>query len=377
VKHALPAGEWGTPLAHDRIARLRRDKEAAELKRLFYVAVTRARDHLVLSGEGKGEWRRWMDAFREGEAAHLLRVSPAGELLAAAAAASSPPSEAPEAALPDPELLSRAVQRSLDFMPPRPSAMTFSPTALEDYRHCPRKYFFKAVMGLDEGLFADLLGTNAGRKVPAPRHDMTAIDKGNLAHRLLEDLDFAAPPDARRSQCRELAPLVAPGPDGRGTAEVIDRVLAFAASPTGRELAAKRLLREHPFILKFRGKADYYLRGAMDLVAVDGETATVYDYKYLAAEGADLDGYRFQLRTYMLALAKVWPEKRIEGRLVFLKGGGEEAVACDAAPFTGELLQIMDAIRERSAEEEFLLRAGCDGRHCPFRERCRAGTTQS
>jgi ATP-dependent helicase/nuclease subunit A len=248
--------------------------------------------------------------------------------------------------------------------------MTFSPTALEDYRYCPRKYFFKAVMGLDEGLFADLLGTHAGEKKATPRQGMSPVDKGNLAHRLLETLDFTADPDVLRSECLRLAPLAAADPGGVATAEVIDNVLAFAASPTGRELAGKKLLREHPFILRFRGKADYYLRGAMDLVAADAATATVYDYKYLAKGGADLDGYRFQLRTYMLALARVWPEKRIGGRLVFIKGGGEEAVTCNAASFAEELLQIMDAIRERSAEEEFLLRAGCDGRHCPFQERC-------
>ena len=108
----------------------------------------------------------------------------------------------------------------------------------------------------------------------------------------------------------------------------------------------------------------------MDLVVPEADSATVYDYKYLHKEDADLEGYRFQLRTYMLALSRAWPGLRIGGRLLFLRGGDEETVECDAPAFEARLLRIMDAIRNRSVEEEFGLRDGCDGTHCPFRQRC-------
>jgi hypothetical protein len=108
----------------------------------------------------------------------------------------------------------------------------------------------------------------------------------------------------------------------------------------------------------------------MDLVVPEADRVTVYDYKYLKKEGGDLEGYRFQLRTYMLALARAWPGRQIGGKLLFLRGGDEEAVECDVPAFEAELVRIMDAIRKRSNEEDFGQREGCDGRHCPFRQRC-------
>ena len=109
----------------------------------------------------------------------------------------------------------------------------------------------------------------------------------------------------------------------------------------------------------------------MDLVAVADEVVTVYDYKYLQQEQADLEGYRFQLSTYMLALSKGYPGRRIEGKLLFLKGGGSATIACELAALEALLLATMEAIKDREAEADFGLLQGCDGSHCPFRNRCR------
>lgn len=371
VKLAFPGSPSQATLAFQAITALRSRKETAELKRLFYVAATRARDYLLLSGEparNGGQWREWLDTFRSGPDAHLLKVMEAadGQLPA-------PPELLPAAKSDagwDPVVIAAACARSLRYEPPPPAEMVFSPTALEDYRHCPRKYFYKAIMGLDEGLFADLLGP-PGRRGKTDRQGMTALDKGNLAHALLEQLDFAADVGGQRAACMQRAARIAADPAHPGVAEVIDSVLALAATPLGRGLAGKRLLREHPFTLVCRGAATYYIRGAMDLVAVEDERVTVYDYKYLNREGADLEGYRFQIRAYLLALSRAFPGRVLAGELLFLRGGGAERVTCDPRDFEEELLAIMDAIRARSCEEEFLLRPGCDGSHCPFRQRCR------
>jgi len=72
----------------------------------------------------------------------------------------------------------------------------------------------------------------------------------------------------------------------------------------------------------------------------------------------------------MLALTRAWPGRRIGGKLLFLRGGDEEVVECDVPAFEAELVRIMNAIRKRSSEEDFGQREGCDGRHCPFRQRC-------
>ncbi len=272
----------------------------------------------------------------------------------------------------NPAAIAAAMERALHFAPPLPSAMVFSPTTLEDSRSCPRKYFYKAVLGLDEGLFAELFGAGpaaAGKRArPA---QMSPLAKGDLAHQLLERLDFSAPPDLQRASCERLVPILAADPEDRGVAEVMENVMAFAASPLARGFGPTRLYREHPFILKLGGGADYYVRGAMDLVAVAEDRADVYDYKYLRREDADLEGYRFQIRTYMLALSRAFPEKRINGALIFLRGGEIEPVTCDFAGFARELQEIMEAVRTKSGEADFALKDGCDGSHCSFSQRCK------
>lgn len=371
LKLQIPGGEATPTLAFQQISELRRNKEAAEQKRLFYVALTRARDYLVLSGEGRGEWRAWVDAFCNSPAAPLLKISDsASPLVPPLAAVSSQGAVAARLAEPSLSAWADAVQHALAYRPPRPTTMVFSPTALEDYQRCPRKYYYKAVMGLDEGLFAQLLGDRPQqRQGGAPGY--SPLEQGNLAHALLERLDFSADATLQRAACERLAALTVVGPPVKAVGEVIDNVLALAAFPLRRELAGKRLLREHPFILKICGSASYYLKGTMDLVAVADEVVTVYDYKYLQQEQADLEGYRFQLSTYMLALAKGYPGRRIEGKLLFLKGGGAAAITCDFASFEALLLATMEAIRAREAEADFGLLQGCDGSHCPFRQRCR------
>ena len=163
-----PEGAGSTTLASRAITELRSRKEAAELKRLLYVATTRARDYLVLSGEKgrnrSGPWREWVDTFLEGEGASLLKVTRADPLAGEPERAASGLSAAPGDGGPGPAGIVEGIRRALHFTTPLPSSMVFSPTALEDYANCPRKYFYKAVMGLDEGLFAELLGTAGGRR---------------------------------------------------------------------------------------------------------------------------------------------------------------------------------------------------------------------
>ena len=248
--------------------------------------------------------------------------------------------------------------------------MTFSPTALEDYLNCPRKYYYKRVIGLDEGLFNQLLLPREATK-RSTAAGMSALDKGNLAHAILEELDFAAEPADRYELCRAICDRLAAHQPAKDIDEVIKRVISFAECDRGRELAGARLLRELPFTLKLDGEATYYIKGAMDLVAEAPGRVAVYDYKFVEKERADLESYRFQLRVYMLALSLAYPGKRIEGALLFLKGNDEEPVDLDTEASTALLLRTMDSIRRRQGDEGLSLRESCDGSHCPFGAICK------
>lgn len=369
VKLPLPGGETGVGTAYAAISELRRAKEDAELKRLFYVAVTRAMDRLVLSGEGRGPWRAWIDAFLAENGTDLVTVEAADQPASLYEVQEQNAAPMHAQAVPDSTSLELGLARGVGFVPPLPTQMSFSPTALEDYRSCPRKYYYKAGLGLDEGVFAELFGERFGRRTAV--RGMSALAKGDLAHRLLERINFGAPVGEIRQECLRLADILADEPDDAGVAEVVEQLASFAVSPLAMKLAGKELLREHPFVLKLRGGADYFMRGTMDLVALDDDGITVYDYKYTRKEGADLEGYRFQIGCYMLALAQAWPNRRVEGRLLFLPEGAEETVSWDLTSLCQEVVAIMDAIRSRRMEGEFERIKDCTGTHCPFAGRCR------
>lgn len=370
LRLALPGGESRPSLAFREIAAVRRAKEAAELKRLFYVAVTRARDYLVMSGEGRGEWRTWIDTFRGcEEATDLIRTTPDEPV---SVESTTTETDQPHLTAPvPPESMALGVRRALAYRPPLPTTMTFSPTALEDYLACPHKYYYKRVMGLDEGLFNRLLLPH-GRSGSRSNSGMSALDKGNLAHAILEKLDFAAEPAARLTVCREISGRMAGHQPAEDIADVIQRVTALADSDLGRQLAGMRLRRELPFTLKLAGEGDYFITGAMDLVAESPDRVAVYDYKYVERERADLEGYRFQVRVYMLALSLAYPGKQVEGALLFLKGNEELRIEFDAEECRSLLVQTMDSIRRRQADGQFALRDSCDGEHCPFGTLCRS-----
>ena len=95
MKMASAGGAWNATLAYQAITELQGRKEAAELKRLLYVATTRARDYLILSGEsGKnrgGPWREWLDAFIADDGERLVKVTQGSLSATGPAAAPLPP----------------------------------------------------------------------------------------------------------------------------------------------------------------------------------------------------------------------------------------------------------------------------------------------
>jgi hypothetical protein len=70
-----------------------------------------------------------------------------------------------------------AVERVLAFVPPRPREVTTTPTALATFRRCPRQYWYRHVLGLDES------GVRGRRARLA----------GMLAHGVLEQVDYTRP----------------------------------------------------------------------------------------------------------------------------------------------------------------------------------------
>ena len=275
---ARPGGGRREPaLAHAELGERARERDEAEERRLFYVAVTRARERLILSGAARYDaWERsggpitWIGPAFCPEVAELARdgggvgengvtvtavvpdaAGPADENLPASAPAPYAPDPTP--AQPDPE--SEPVS---DLpAPPAPPA-TLSYTSLTELERCGYRFYLERVLGLP---------------VAEPEPAVSGA-RGTLVHRLLERLDFRRPVVALGARGLPEAA----GLDDASVQSVESLAAAFAASSLCRRLAgAARAAREQRFAFPIAG---LMITGVFDVLAEEsGERLLVVDYK--------------------------------------------------------------------------------------------------
>jgi len=366
------------------------DRERAEQARLFYVACTRAEDVLVLL-EGKGEVRYLREGKGEGQvwchqvwdvlgrarvaafvagggAEETLALAGGGAVRVERAARYLTPAGA-DPPMPEPrigaarEAEREQVARVLGFAPPVPVEVVTSPTALADFRRCPRQYWYRHVVGLPER------GTGGVR----------ATRLGTAAHGVLEALDLAAAPDG------EVARLLAARPEAlalrRAELDALAGDLEAAAGALRAEMAAGLAIvgREVPFVLALpAGAPRVFLHGRLDLLARRGAVQIVRDYKYARPAPAAVEGYATQLGAYQLAVRAAGAAE-VEAELVFLRGGPvvrrlpridvatEEAALVDAGIALGRALAsgAIDVFPRRPEDP-----AACERLGCGYVRRC-------
>lgn len=305
----------------------REQADREERLRLYYVAMTRAMERLIVSGSidpGKGggeqtpiawvlERLELMDAvtdapatpieFQRGEAAVVLRVdrgeTPASVPIVSAVAVATPvgASEPGQLALFEgtgeslPPLAPRL--RELPLIPEplgrRVSRLSYSAISL--FSRCSYRFFAERVVGLKPAPWAKGDGTG-----------LHATEIGDAVHRLLElvDLDQPAPP-------ADLPALVAgwyPGVSVDELERVRRDVEVFCSSAMAARLEQLGgAVAERPFAFELEG---VLLNGRLDVLRnVDGE-ALVLDFKTNALRGASPvelveRDYRIQRVVYALA----------------------------------------------------------------------------
>ena len=304
-------------------------EEDAERLRLYYVAMTRAVDRLIVSGSIDRD-RRADERTPIGWV--LARLDCAQELDAAAPAPveleregarvlvrldAAPPSPAPEVA---PAAGSDAGQLALfspDTAPPLPplapalaplpalpepplhDVRRLSYSALSLFERCSYRYYAERVAGMRP--------TDGNGGGPA-RQGLLATELGDAVHRLLELVDLAAPAPPDLEQVRAWYPGV--------TEEELDRIGRFVAAYCTSDLAERVATHagarpERPFAFEHDG---VLLHGRLDVLWRSGPRAVVVDYKTNSlAEGTPEElveaDYRLQRLVYALAC---------------LRGGAEE-----------------------------------------------------
>ncbi|HEY8579845.1 MAG TPA: double-strand break repair helicase AddA [Beijerinckiaceae bacterium] len=280
-----------------------RAREAAEHRRLLYVAMTRAEERLYVCGHHGARGPQpgcWMSMI-ETALADALEEAPAfwspdetvRRVGAAARLADAPPPPAAPEASPAPDWLAR---RAAPERPVEPPVSPSSVLAAADRPDAP-----------------------ADRR-PPPAGD--ALRRGSLAHALLQRLPDLASADRATAALRFLA-LRAPGWTEAERAAlaaealrvVEDARLAALFGPGSRaEVALAATVRA--------GGRDIPISGRIDRLCVTADAVLIADFKSGPPRGLDevSDAQMAQLALYRAAARLLWPGRTVRAALVFTGG---------------------------------------------------------
>ena len=337
---------------------MEQEQSEAESKRLFYVAVTRAADYLILSSGvkdaavGREEWRKFLgERYDLTTGKFLGRLAP-GERSAEVRVTMTRPDliEEPKerVARPDwPKLLATAAKQATSPQATlRPGTEPIAPRIASR-----RRFSFTRLNG-------ELLPVGGSEFDHEMVESATAIDAaagaslGKLVHGVLATIDFRrfAGPKSRadaelteelKRHVRRQARLLNAEDDGH-VGEALKMVDAFLRSPRGVAVAAaKQVHREVEFLLRrpaIGGAAkvgdadDVYLQGFIDLLYEDAAGKWhLLDYKthQLAVHdpAAAAAPYTIQLAIYAMAIEQVLGRVPDELVIYFLRTGGEHTIA--------------------------------------------------
>jgi ATP-dependent exoDNAse (exonuclease V) beta subunit len=403
----LPDGRFGFRVAdpatgsrrpafgYEQVREAEREAERAERLRLYYVAMTRAIDRLIVSGAIDPERTAdqatpigWvlarLDAQELGAAGdgpleivrdgarllvrvdrHRAEAEPAAHEAEAPAAAEAGQLElfTGEELTPLPPPAPRLPELAPVPVPPLHRVRRLSYSALALFDRCSYRYYAERVAGLRP---EEARGTVPGAS------GLAATEIGDAVHRLLETVDLAAPAVPDVEPVRGWYPAVSD--------EELERIRAFVSSYCESELARRiaglaGAVPERPFAFEHDG---VLLHGRLDVLWLDGGRALVLDYKTNSlAEGTPEEiveaDYRLQQLVYALACFRAGADE-VEVVYHFLER--PDAVVSttfrrdDAPGLEGELSAAIARIDEgdfRPTPTEF----NCAG--CPALDRVCAG----
>src|SRR5439155_1203528 len=323
VAGPLPSRPRGA-FAYHEVREARKAEERAERLRLYYVAMTRAIDRLIVSGAVDTRKRTddtpigWvlsrLDAEEELEAAGAEPVELEREgarILIRIDRYRPEPEEVPRV-LEEPaqlslfEALTGDASRAAPVLPPLEAlpapplhdVRRLSYSALALFERCSFRYFAERVVGMRE---RPGVGTVPGQE------GLAATEIGDAAHKLLEQVDLAAPAPPDVEQVRAWYPAI--------TEDELSRVNALVDGFCGSELAARvaalpGAAKERHFTFEHDG---VLVHGYLDVFHLAGGRALVADYKTnVLGDAAPADvvetEYRLQRLVYALACFRAGAE---------------------------------------------------------------------
>jgi len=364
-------------------------REEAEDRRLLYVALTRARERLILSAcvrESAAEGKGWTPGGKSFSPLSFLQASAPDALMAEGVREC-------DGYRANVTYVREPVLASIQYGGGKPLAASWSPpqggaarepvslpivaaplslkvTELLEYRRCPQVYRFSHLLDVREHL-KHRASTRAGGASESEAPELSPVDLGTRVHALLERIRFDSP-DASEEIRRVLA-----GEDAKSRPALTRMLAGVLEGEIGMAVrSAKRVEREWPFAMRVGGAL---VEGVIDLaIQAPNGAWTVVDYKsndfsrtgryeYLA------EYYAPQLELYAMALARAGIGEVSDCALLFLAGPRVHRWAFDAG--RADIGKWSESTVARIAAGEYATSAGPKCDHCGYRKRkiCEVG----
>jgi ATP-dependent helicase/nuclease subunit A len=372
-----PSSQW------QKIRDLDKQEELSELKRVLYVALTRAKQHLILAGSGcnhsKGQtiatannWMKWFEL--------LLPLDTAESYLDYRGSKIDIIREVPlyEENLSELSFLAENIDRlsekldsvtdvqqetAVTRLVPGKSSKSFKVTELLVFKDCARKYFWRYEWGLKDDLaephpneFENGSGDSLGAKI------------GSFLHQVFQAGDAEWPETLWKETFQDL------------TAAESQRLKKDLQQMWGN-FRNSRFTKEHgkcwdevPFILKMAGNRK--IEGRFDrLIQNNNGGLTLVDYKSHRITAAEVEKkagpYFWQLQLYALAIEALWGRLPNQALLYFLYPNRTVTVPLDEASLNEtrrEVQNIMQFIEEHDRRQDYVQGKQC--KYCGYKGIC-------
>jgi len=366
--HNVKTGESYPGLFYGRAKDARKTAEEEELKRLLYVAMTRARDSLVLSGSGNGTWAKWIDEITASERFNIDSITCSKFPSIKSPQTKTTPEVARKILKDKAPITTKEVKKDKQHTP----SLSLSVTELASFRQCPRLYYYQSVMEISArppsppGTAGGVMShTVLGSQVHAFLEKIP-LGEGNVAGQIVDGVE------------KEFSSFSSG--DRKKIADNIKRAFLKAPLRTLAKPTDIKIMRETPLVIKLaEPKFSLLARGTTDILWIEGKNVTLVDYKYSKRPTSEAR-YFFQLKLYALGLMLSSDNvETIETSIVYLEERKNPTsfmtiMRMDIADIRKQTVTVAKHIAKLLGKPEkdwpTIDASLCESYHCPFRSKC-------